>query len=311
MNISFKNPHEELKNIVKSKARYQKVMLIYDHSVSQIDIDKLHNIIKNECVYNEMCVDNLDEKEIFNGYRLIIFCCLASSFLNLNINLEEFVCVFLPQDNNILPFFANNNNQILQGDSYLFINNLLDVNLWISIFFNRCFNYLTNMLETQSSDIEFKFNEEINAHGIENALDDLPRDFKFYDIEILKKSNVALEDLPIACLLLVDAVLVMIEAVKRKTLMLVDVYKVCADDNDLINKFYALANNRAFLALMEVNSKCLTFVCEKTKEKILDFMQTDDNYLGKVNEVICKIKEVAKRADGLLGYLYLYNLFGV
>ena len=311
MNILFKKPYEELKSIVKKNAKYQKVMLIYDHSVSQIDIDKFHNIIKNECVYNEMNVDNLDEKEIFNGYRLIIFCCLASSFLNVKFDLEEFVCVFLPQDNNFLPFFANNNNQILQGNHYLFINNSMDTNLWISVFFNRFFNYLTDIMETQTSDIEFKFNEETNAHGIENVMNDLPRDFKFYDVEILKKSQLDIEALPIVCLILVDAILVMLEAIKRKNLMLVDAYKVCGDDNNMINKLYALANNRAFLALLEMNYKCLSFVCEKTKIKILDLIPCDDNYLDKANEFICEIKEVAKNNYGVLGYLYLYNVFGV
>ena len=52
--------YKEIKNIVQTKAKYQKVMLLYDENVSSIDIAKIYNSIKELCIYNQCNIDDID-----------------------------------------------------------------------------------------------------------------------------------------------------------------------------------------------------------------------------------------------------------
>ena len=88
MKLCYDNPLKELKKIIEINAKYQKVMLLFDDSVSNVEIREVYDTIKQDCIYNQSNILELDDKEIFNGYKLIIYFCSADGFLK---------CDFLPQ----------------------------------------------------------------------------------------------------------------------------------------------------------------------------------------------------------------------
>ena len=70
-------------------AKYQKVMLLYDDSVSNIQIQEVYHSIKGICVYNQSEIASLDKNEIFNGYKLIIYFCSVDGFFNFYFDIKS------------------------------------------------------------------------------------------------------------------------------------------------------------------------------------------------------------------------------
>ena len=52
MKICNDNPIKEIKNIVQEKAKYQKVMVLFDENVSNIETQSIYQEIKDICIYN-------------------------------------------------------------------------------------------------------------------------------------------------------------------------------------------------------------------------------------------------------------------
>ena len=105
MKIYGDNLVEKLKQLVETKAKYQKVMLLFDENISSVEINKIYEEIKGFCVFNQACINTINKEEIYNGYKLIIFRCSVDNFLQCDLNKDEFICVFYPTDNFILPYF--------------------------------------------------------------------------------------------------------------------------------------------------------------------------------------------------------------
>ena len=72
MKICVENKLQEVKKIILQKAKFQKVMLLFDDSVSNFEIAEIYNEIKEFCVYNQSNISSLKEDEIFDGYRFFI-----------------------------------------------------------------------------------------------------------------------------------------------------------------------------------------------------------------------------------------------
>ena len=90
MKIINENPLKEIKNIVETKAKYQKVMFLFDDNVSNIKIREIYEEIKGFCVYNQANIKELEKEELFNGYSLIIFHCSIDSFLK-KLSISSFI----------------------------------------------------------------------------------------------------------------------------------------------------------------------------------------------------------------------------
>ena len=50
MKICNDNPIKEIKNIVQEKAKYQKVMVLFDENVSNIETQAIYQEIKDICI---------------------------------------------------------------------------------------------------------------------------------------------------------------------------------------------------------------------------------------------------------------------
>lgn len=295
-----------LKEIILKHAKFQKVLLCYDESVSSLNVAKIYNEIKELCIFNKMEIDKFNTQEIYDGYKLIIFYCSANNFLKLNINLTEFVNVFIPTDADILPFFLNENFMLNDNDNYLFLpTNQLDINIVFSVYFNKFYNYLKDLLLKQESEITFDFN--LNEITQLKTLELLKQNnLEFIDVKILNKTGLDYCNLPTVDILLLLAFLLLVCCVHENRLCLVDIYKSMKDNYQQIDKFYSLANNCVFNQLVNVNFISLKNVLTTTINKLKNFF----TFKEIEPEIFEKLKNFCKNEDNLLNYLYLYNIFG-
>lgn len=310
MTIIKSNNNNQLAEIVKSKARYQKVMLIYGETVAPNDIFDIHQQIKEFCIYKESEIKSLDLNEVYNGYKLLIFLCSADEYLKLNLNVEEFVSIFIPQDEGYMPFFLNCNTN---NQNYLVLNNsVIDINILSSSVLNVFINYFKCLITMKENPIEFEFdNKIINQNTTVETMNNLSS-LSFVDIEILKKHNIEYKYLQVIDLIIINAFLTFLSSIREHSLMMVDIYKSANDDFDLIDKFYDLAFDNSFLNIINLNFRCLYNLASKTKEKVLEnFVIPGDLTNEKLNKLFFEIKEYAKNSKGILSLLYLYNIFGV
>lgn len=297
-----------LLNIIESHAKYQKVMIVYDNTISNTVIDDIYFKIREFCVFNKCHIQD-DLTTIYDGYKLLIFLCSTDSFLKADLQLEEFVSVFMPTDNAMLPYFLNKECLIASQPNYLFVKQgVADAKVLPSVYFNQFYNYINQLIFMQGSSVQFDFQDfSVTQKSLINMLTSLPNDFKFYDTEIIKHCNLSYDYLPLLDYILVCALCCFIRAVKSNSLSLVDVYKLAGDNYDIVNRFYAMANGGLVVNIVGLNAHCLMVTCDKTREKIL---QNIASYTKQeVEEVINCVKNYAKKEDGLLSYLYLYNLF--
>ena len=314
MKISYNtNKVEEIKNIIQAKAKYQKVMIVFDESVSNLEIGEIYNSIKEFCIYNQCPINQIDKQELSNGYRLIVFLCEVDNFLEIDFSLEEYINIFCPQDAAILPYFLNQNNNISLAENYLILDAFkVDIELMCCVYFNQFFNYFNNLLSLKNRSFEAEwFSQDITAFNMIKILESVDGENVFLDIDIIKKYHISYNEIMLVDLLLIDAFLLLIMSIKSQSLSLVDVYKAAKEDNGLIDKFYACSNNDAFFNLVLLNYNCLYNFCVKTKQKIIDCFNVGDVREEQVKIVMKKIKEYAKNDCGICGYLYLFNLFGV
>ena len=295
-----------LKDIVLKHAKFQKVLLCYDQNVSFLDIDKIYNSIKEQCIFNKMDTKNLDWQELNNGYKLIIFFCSASSFLNLNVNVSEFVNVFIPTDCGILPFFVDENFNLNSSQNYLILtNSQVDINVLFSVYFNSFYNYLKDLLFKQESEITFNLNlNEITQLKMLELLN--KNQLEFVDLKFLNKFNLDYSLLPLVDFLLLNAFLLLTNAVHENQLCLVDIYKSFKEEYQQIDKYYALANNCLFKQIVNLNFLSLKNVLVCSINKLKEFLFDIKVDLA----VVEKLKNFCKNEENLLNYLYLYNIFG-
>ena len=297
------NDFNEIKNIVESRAKYQKVMLIYDEETSETEIIGVYEQIKEICMFNKMII-NQDLEEIYNGYKLLIFCVSSNSFLQFNYNIEEFVSVFIINEQNALPFYLDYASKKSLSERYLFSSKkILDIGAISSVKFNRFYNYLNELISYNYSQLklDFESNNYVDINTIEN-------DFCFYDIEILKKACLSYDKVLIVDFLILCGFNCVINAISNNTLQLVDCYKSIKEDIQLIDKFYALQASNTFVKIIELNINFLSAYCNKTKTEILNLLK--DVNETEIVEILSKIKDYSKNENSLLNYLYLYNVFG-
>ena len=110
MQIIKDNFSNNLLEIVNKYAKYQKVMVVYDNSVNNANLLQIYELIGANCVFNKLNMTIEDYSELNNGYKLLIFLCEADSFINFEFDVGEFINVFIPTDNAVLPFFLKGNN---------------------------------------------------------------------------------------------------------------------------------------------------------------------------------------------------------
>lgn len=299
-----------LKDIIIKTARYQKVMLLYDNSASSSALMDIYSSIREDCIFNKMSVaENLSE--VYNGYKAIIYLGGADGFLHLGINLDEFVCIVVPQDVSLLPYFLNENCMVSCGKRYLLIQaSNFDISPICSLVFNNYYNYLNDLVFKQFSNINFNFNfTQITQRKILESIINAPTDYLFYDIKLLKACKIPYRLLPILDYILMCAFNCMVECVHGNNLCLVDVYKAFNNNYELLDRYYAMINNGVVVHIMQLNFSMLSLVGKKTSQEILKFVERVS--ANEIEIILSKLKEYSKTSGDILNYLYLYNMFAV
>ncbi len=317
MNIKFGEYLSNIENIIESKSKYQKVMLLYDDNISNLEITEIYDFIKEKCIFNKLNIIEDKDKlnEVFNGYRTIIFYCSINSLFNLDFDKSEFINIYLPIENAILPYYLDNSYKIKKNNNdYLILKNkFVDISLIFSTFFNKFYNYLKNLIYVQNydNDLNFNFNELSSMNSID-LINSIERDFEFIDIQVIKQCQIEYQYLPIVDYLIITAFSLVIKSIHNHTLSMVDIYKSVKEDYALMDKFYAMTNNEWFANIINLNFNCINTLCEKCREAILDRLSICEEFNESiVIKIINKIKDYFKYSQGIFAYLYLYNIFGL
>lgn len=310
MDIINYNQQKKLRAIVEEKAKYQKVMLLFDNTASEKEINEIYELIKDLCIFNKAEISNVSN-EIYNGYRLLIYLCSANSYLMVKFQTEEFVNVFLPTDATILPFCLQD-YKVNNLNGYLILpEKAIDINVMPSVAFNSFYSYLKNLINQQQGYEELNFFSYQNlSPNVLQILNLINSQTEFIDLQILTECGIEYNHLPIVDYLLISAFSVWIEGVKNRCLSMVDVYKVAKDDSNLIDKFYAISTNILTHRMISLNVNCLNTIIEKTKLIVLESLQLIElPTTQEIEQIIDKIKHYAKTSQGLLLNLYFYNVF--
>ncbi len=310
MDIINYNQQKKLRAIVEEKAKYQKVMLLFDNTASEKEINEIYELIKDLCIFNKAEISNVSN-EIYNGYRLLIYLCSANSYLMVKFQTEEFVNVFLPTDATILPFCLQD-YKVNNLNGYLILpEKAIDINVMPSVAFNSFYSYLKNLINQQQGYEELNFFSYQNlSPNVLQILNLINSQTEFIDLQILTECGIEYNHLPIVDYLLISAFSVWIEGVKNRCLSMVDVYKVAKDDSNLIDKLYAISTNILTHRMISLNVNCLNTIIEKTKLIVLESLQLIElPTTQEIEQIIDKIKHYAKTSQGLLLNLYFYNVF--
>ena len=305
----------DIKKIVEQKAKYQKVLLVYDETVSNIGIQHIYEMIKELCIFNKVDISsNEDIMSLVNdGYRAVIYICSTDNFLKISINRQDFVNIYLPTDSGLLPYFLTNTNELENSADYLVLNTNIDTSAMCSLYFNKVFNFLRNLFTMSSNKIQIEFPSEItNAKIIEEIESIADSEMFFVDMDIAKKCDISYSSLPLVDYILLTALLTLVRSVKQHSLSMVDVYKSAGEDYALIDRFYAMYNNESLIGLINLNFFYISNMIERTRDKLLEILPACCEYDKQtMDSLMLKIKEYSKQDNGIIGYLYLYNIFSV
>ena len=280
--------NQHIYDVVEKYAKYQKVMLVFDEGVSCLKTTEVYNFIKDICIFNQCNCSELND-EIFNGYKLLVFICSTDSFLKIKIKIDEFLNVFCPTDCNVLPFLVDTNNRINNSNNFVIVEkNVIDVSMVSSLIFNKFFNMMKN-LNTVDFDCVDKgvFLEDLNFDVLPQ-FENLDENDEFIDVDILRKCSLNYKLLPVVDIILIDAFLIVFQAVKQQQLSLVDVYKSCREDYDKVDRFYAMINNENFASVIKLNFSFLTGLLVKYKSKIKDCLDVVELCDEEVESVLFK-----------------------
>ncbi len=299
-----------LKQIVEIKAKYQKVMLVYDDLASSVQISDIYEKIKDICIFNKMHTQKFDLTELNDGYKLIIFLLSADSYLRLGMTPNEFVNIFIPLSENVLPFYVDENYNLIKKNDYILLNsNLADICIETSVLFNELFEYFNNLILGKTNKIVFDGAKEITQNSLFSLL--TTENLFFLDLKIIKTYNIPLSKLPLVDFMLISALKVMIEGVLGNNLTLVDCYKAFKDDEKLIEKFYALTLNNIFIEIIKLNKLTIKNTLNKIDEHIGNIIWSFDVSEKEFEDILFKLKSFLKNTNCYLSNLYLYNIFGV
>ncbi len=301
----------KIKNRVKERAKFQKVMLLYDASSNPALLHKIQEI-KEFCIFNQLNI-NQDISEIYNGYKVLIIICSTNAFLASKIKTNEFESIFLPTDEFILPYYLDETNYLKSGNDLLIMQkSSMDINICTSVLFNHFYNFLNQLLNDGTSNIEFSFASfDITQKNLLSLLDSVEKNIEFIDVEIIKNYNLDIAQLPILDYVLLSALLTLFQSIKNKNFELVDTYKVARENDELLNKFYLLATNEQFANIVNLNFRKLNTICLFSKNAVLEVIKSHfETENLKLEKIIEYVKDYSKNTNNIFSYLYLYNVFG-
>lgn len=312
MYICLNNEEKSLKAIVEKNSKYQKVMVLFDNSVSEIFLREIYEEIKDVCIYNKSDMFKVGD-EIYDGYRLIIYICEIDNFLKSEIRTEEFINVFIAQNNYILPYFLNRKSLVHKGENYLLLNNFkIDIYMLSSFYFNIYFNCFRNLISGELSYEGIVLpNNVITQENLIKNISSMKENTFFVDVDIIKKQHIKYSTLIVVDILIIDSILLFLSSIKNGNLMLVDIYKSAKENYELIDKFYKFYQNDKIVDFVKLNFNYLYNFGLKTKNQLLEIMSLTVIDKSEIDDLISEIKDYSKNDNDIMAYLYLYNVFNV
>ncbi len=298
MQIIKDNFSNNLLEIVNKYAKYQKVMVVYDNSVNNANLLQIYELIGANCVFNKLNMTIEDYSELNNGYKLLIFLCEADSFINFEFDVGEFINVFIPTDNAVLPFF-------LKGNNFLFLQNKKpDVAIFSSVIFNKVFSFINALIEQTWCEVNFNDLKFITQDALIDLLN--KNNLNFIDLTILKQCKIPYNLLPELDFILINAILTLVSSISTNSLGLVDFYKSVKENCGLIDKYYALITNNVLNEVVKLNFSYLLSILREATNKLKIINVNNKNF----NKIIKNLKNYLKNCNNFLIYLYLYDIFG-
>lgn len=312
MKIIFnENPCVEIQKIVLEMAPYQKVMVLFDDNANKDIIYEIYQSVKEKVIFNKMNIANITQEELNDGYKLVIYCCCADSYLKFNNDNSDCINVFCPSNECVLPFLTKGNDSEDNKNFLILSTKKLDIKMLTSVYFNLFYNNCKNLLFQEGLQVDtMGTGLQFNAQNLLNFVVNLDKSFEFIDMKILKKCDLLYSDLFLVHVILLNAFIVLINSIKEKNIMLVDVYKATQANEERIDKLFAMYFGGYFENIVKINCDNLLMCAEQTKRKIIDFNDRLDYSENWLEEVFNKLKLYSKEDEGLLGYFYLFNLFG-
>lgn len=309
MEIIFNKEIDEIREIVEKFAKYQKIMLLYDNTASNTLLLDIEYNVREYCIFNKMNVENLGTNEIYNGYKLIIFLASVDNFLSLDIRWEEFVNIFLPTDIGILPFYLLENS--IQN-FILLDRRKVDIGAITSVEFNRIFSIIESLYNSQElEEFDSEISGEITLNKIIKLIENVPKNTEFIDIKIMKSERIEYRYIGLVDLILIDALYLFLVSIRNRTQELVDVYKLAHNDLSSVDKYYEMFNSNVVTEILNINYSFLFPKIKNARERIKTAIETCKFSNQEIVEIMAKVKNYAKNDNGIVGYLYLYNIFDV
>ena len=221
MKIIFdENPIIAIRNSVLKKAKYQKVILLFDDKVGQEMICEIYQSIKDEVVFNKKNISTISQDELNDGYKVIIYCCCVDSYLKFKYDNQESDNIFYPTDENVLPFILRDDTVCKTEDVLIVQSKKLDVKMLSSVYFNLFFSYCNSLLFQQDHKFVFEeFPQKMNVQNVLNFITALDETVQFLDVKVLKQCDLLYEDISIVQIVILNAMISLMSAIKEHNII--------------------------------------------------------------------------------------------
>ena len=295
-----------LKELTQKFSKYQKVLLVYSSLASDDEVNSIYEAIRGEVVFNKIQLELFSSELISDGYRMVIFLCSGSELLNINYSSEEFINIYIPLKNEILPFYS-----LIKSEDrgyILFKNNDLDIFVYCFLEFHKIMFKLYSFKETN---IELWTNYNYDDLDLVNSIKALNQNIyksKMIDIDFIKYFNLDYSTLACVELIILNGYKRLILDIASNCLKMVDVFKFHKDDTFLVDKLYKVFSNTNFIRLLRLNSKSLIKDIDQARERILFILSGRESLEFDLDDLIEKVKKYCLICDEICE-LYLYDVF--
>ena len=311
--IDNKNSLHEIKNMIISKARYQKVVICLDDGSDVQFVEELVDAINKDVIvlkyyYNKHNISALHDM-INNGVRVVVYNVSLEHFYKLQIANNFVLNIFLLQSTFVLPYLVN--TESVYGDNLLVCDTSIKDYMSVLFLYELALNKVWNLL-VQEVDADTTIFKNIDA--LVNGKVDFYQSLAT-QVAYLKPcldnnyKDVAEEQLPYYVYLRLCATLKMLENLNQNKEQYIDFYKTEISPK-AIEKAYSLLIKYKLTELLKFNSgnliKINCAILNRVKIIIKKYFNFKNIKLNKLNKLI-KHQAKALNIDNLLYISYILN----
>lgn len=292
----------EIYKIVEERAKYQKVLILFDKQNYTKQLDQVVIKIKKNCVLFMADYSSLNEEQISkvleNDYKLVLISLTDENYIKL-CKYYDFSAITIDIFNgNILPVHLKENascylfyeNEKLNKTEQLYLSNYLVEWKWRSLLTGKNFC--------------IKENEIMCAF---NKTDLIESSFFKCDEMWQELVDIKAEDYDLYLFIRLMAIKYLFLSFLTKTQIMIDVYKVYENNLEELNFIYLLYNDeRVNFVFKNYNKYMLDYIDSSLTSQVETKYKKENifNILRIINNLAKNIKK-----DNLLKYCYLYGIF--